>query len=666
MLRRTLGARTWASLAWLLGPLVMTAPRASSEPAAQAQPNLLAAPTPTPVPAARIPVAQPDEVPRLITGVRPQYPPEYAGKQVEGRILVDFIVRTDGTVTRVHAISSPDPRLSVFAEAAVSQWRFSSGLKNGVPVNTHMQVPVVFKAVPPKGPPGAEAGLDPDASNSARHLAQGNADMEKRDYGAAALEFDAAVRLEPDSGAGYVGRAQAYALQGRQDEALEDFIQAALLEPADQASLEAYQKTLPDSPERRWKSLRYQTFTMVWRTVNETYFDRTFGGVDWLAVREKYRTRLATAAENAQLIGLLQQMLAELRRTHFSIVPRDAAVFNPSERVRIGTTGAEVAFVEGGVVVTEVRQGSTGAAAGIRPGDLITQVDATATAPNLALLAKAGLTPARSGLYMTQFIESRLAAAVGTKVQLDLVAPEAGAAPRHVTVECGANDAQWSEPVGYFPSMPISCEARRDPDGVAYLRFNIFVPPVMKDVRSLLRLLAPGDGLIVDLRGNMGGIATMASGICGWLCRDEFVLGSMHKRDGVASLDVYPQTGIFDGPVAILIDGRSASTSEILAAGLKDKRRARLFGELSAGAALPSVFERLPTGDLFQFAIADVTTPSGALLEGNGVAPDEAVLRSRVDLAAGRDPVVEAARKWIDAERRKKGGEPERPSAKGR
>src|ERR1039457_1129307 len=107
MLRRTLGARTWASLAWLLGPLVMTAPRASSEPAAQAQPNLLAAPTPTPVPAARIPVAQPDEVPRLITGVRPQYPPEYAGKQVEGRILVDFIVRTDGTVTRVHAISSP-------------------------------------------------------------------------------------------------------------------------------------------------------------------------------------------------------------------------------------------------------------------------------------------------------------------------------------------------------------------------------------------------------------------------------------------------------------------------------------------------------------------------------------------------------------------------------
>src|ERR1035438_7294490 len=116
MLRRTLGARTWASLAWLLGPLVMTAPRASSEPAAQAQPNLLAAPTPTPVPAARIPVAQPDEVPRLITGVRPQYPPEYAGKQVEGRILVDFIVRTDGTApcsnSAGHEKRWPAPELS--------------------------------------------------------------------------------------------------------------------------------------------------------------------------------------------------------------------------------------------------------------------------------------------------------------------------------------------------------------------------------------------------------------------------------------------------------------------------------------------------------------------------------------------------------------------------
>jgi carboxyl-terminal processing protease len=573
--------------------------------------------------------------------------------QIQGEILVDFVVRPDGTVTGAKVVRAADPRLAQLAEQAVSRWFFSPGIKNGVAVSTKMRVPIMFQGLAPRKGSVPGPGPDPRAAASQAHLSAGKADLVRKDYSSAASEFDAAVGFAPDSAAAYLGRAQAYSQMGREDEALDDFAQAASLDPADQGALDAYSKTLPDTPQRKWAALRYKTFNVVWRTVYETYFDPKFGGVDWLAVREKYRVRLAGIAENGQLLRLLQEMLGELRRTHFSIVPRKAAVFNPSERVRIGTTGAEVAFVEGGVAVTEVRPGSTGASAGMRSGDLVTRVDGIELSSTLAELGKAGLSESRSRLYVTQFVESRLGAAVGTKVKLELTAPGAGAAPRQVTVACGANDAQWSEPIGYFPSMPIRCDARRDPDGVAYLRFNIFVPPVMKRIRALLRELKPGDGLIVDLRGNGGGISTMASGICGWLCRDEFVLGAMHQRQGLAELEVYPQTGIFDGPLAILIDGQSASTSEILAAGLKERRRARLFGELTAGAALPSVFKSLPTGDLFQFAVADVTTPSGALLEGNGVAPNEVVLRTRADLEAGRDPVADAARRWIDAQRRK-------------
>jgi carboxyl-terminal processing protease len=251
---------------------------------------------------------------------------------------------------------------------------------------------------------------------------------------------------------------------------------------------------------------------------------------------------------------------------------------------------------------------------------------------------------------------------VGSQVNLEVIGLSAEAPHRNVKLRCATTDAEWSEPIGYFPSTPIRCEATRDPDGIALLQFNIFVPPVMRKIKVLLRQLKPGDGLIVDLRGNGGGITTMASGISGRLCREEFVLGSMHQRQGAIDLDVYPQDSVFDGPVAILIDGRSASTSEVLAAGLQERHRARVFGELSAGAALPSVFKDLSTGDLFQFAIADVTTPSGALLEGKGVAPDESVLRSRADLAAGRDPVIEAARKWIDKERRGPKKDPKRLS----
>jgi carboxyl-terminal processing protease len=114
---------------------------------------------------------------------------------------------------------------------------------------------------------------------------------------------------------------------------------------------------------------------------------------------------------------------------------------------------------------------------------------------------------------------------------------------------------------------------------------------------------------------------------------------------------VYPQSHGFAGPVAILMDGQSASTSEILAAGLKEHQRARIFGVTSAGAALPSIFKTLPNGALLQYAVADVKTPSGALLEGNGVVPDEPVTVTRADLSAGRDPVMEAARRWIATSR---------------
>ena len=103
----------------------------------------------------------------------------------------------------------------------------------------------------------------------------------------------------------------------------------------------------------------------------------------------------------------------------------------------------------------------------------------------------------------------------------------------------------------------------------------------------------------------------------------------------------------FLGPVAILMDGNSASTSEIMAGGLKDIGRARVFGTRSAAAALPSLIERLPNGDGFQYAIANYISEGGKPLEGLGVTPDEEVKLTREALLAGHDPVVDAALQWI-------------------
>jgi len=156
------------------------------------------------------------------------------------------------------------------------------------------------------------------------------------------------------------------------------------------------------------------------------------------------------------------------------------------------------------------------------------------------------------------------------------------------------------------------------------------------------------DGLIIDLRGNPGGIGGMAMGMAGWLVdKPNQRLGTMYMRDATLNFVINPRAEVFAGPVAILVDGGSASTSEIFAEGLKDLGRARVFGTKTAAAALPSIFERLPNGDGFQYATANYISEGGKALEGIGVTPDVEVKLTREGLLAGHDAVLDAALEWI-------------------
>jgi carboxyl-terminal processing protease len=152
---------------------------------------------------------------------------------------------------------------------------------------------------------------------------------------------------------------------------------------------------------------------------------------------------------------------------------------------------------------------------------------------------------------------------------------------------------------------------------------------------------------VIDLRGNPGGIGGMANGLSGYLFDKEASLGKMQMRSGYQNFHVTPQknapTPIFTGPLVILQDYGSASTSEVFAAGLQDLGRAFVIGERSAGAALPSFIEKLPTGGLFQYAVGDFKTSKGTLIEGRGVLPNLVAPPTRAALLAGRDLALEAA-----------------------
>jgi carboxyl-terminal processing protease len=155
-------------------------------------------------------------------------------------------------------------------------------------------------------------------------------------------------------------------------------------------------------------------------------------------------------------------------------------------------------------------------------------------------------------------------------------------------------------------------------------------------------------GFVIDLRGNPGGIGGLALGVAGWFVdQSGLELGKMYLRGSTINFAIYPRPEPFRGPLAILIDGCTGSTSEIFSGGLKDIHRARLFGSRSAGAALPSLIERLPNGDGFQYAVANYISQGGKPLEGIGAIPDEEVRLTRRGLLEGQDAVLNAALAWI-------------------
>ncbi len=397
-------------------------------------------------------------------------------------------------------------------------------------------------------------------------------------------------------------------------------------------------------PEPPWPEVRAATFALVWETVNEAYFDPQFGGVDWAAVRERYAAELPAATDKAGLRGLLQRMLGELGKSHFAILPREATVFTPEERSRVGTAGLEVGWVEDAVVVLRVDAGGPAAQAGLTPGEVVRSAAGHEVERLARVLAEGGAAPATAGRMIAQWVQGQLRAPVGSAVELSVERPPEP--PRPVAVVTADHPGEWTEPVGNFPALPLRWETELT-DGIGVARFNVYARQVMRPLREFFLALPAEGGLVLDLRGNGGGLSIMAAGLSGYLCERQTWLGTMQLRQGMLQFVAYPQTGAFRGPLAVLVDGGTASTAEIMAAGLQAAGRARVFGERSAGQALPSAFKQLPSGDLFQYAIADVKVGRGVSLEGAGVEPDESVRRTRADLAAGRDPVLARAKEWL-------------------
>ncbi|MFN0084618.1 MAG: S41 family peptidase [Blastocatellia bacterium] len=385
--------------------------------------------------------------------------------------------------------------------------------------------------------------------------------------------------------------------------------------------------------------VRLRTFDIVWRTVKEKHFDPTLGGVDWEKVRERYLPR-AAAASDQELYGILQEMLGELGQSHFNIIPPEAVIAD-EDREPSGGIGIDLRIIGDAAVITRVDPASAGFQAGLRPGFIIRQVGDKSVPQMLDALSKSPLSNALKAVRATRRVLGEVNGEPGGTVRI--VYLDAGDQPREAVIKRERLKGELSPRLGAFPPQYTEFESKRLAGGIGYIRFNIFTTPVMARIREAIVSFHDAGGIIIDLRGNPGGVAGIATGMAGQLSDKAGSLGTMKMRSSELKFAIFPQPNAFTGPVAILIDGLSGSTSEVFSSGMQELGRAVVIGERSAGACLPSFFQKLPTGALFQFAIADFKTPKGMLVEGRGVSPDIEVKWDRASLLSGRDAQLEAA-----------------------
>jgi carboxyl-terminal processing protease len=410
----------------------------------------------------------------------------------------------------------------------------------------------------------------------------------------------------------------------------------------------------PASPDPAETQRHLASFDQVWTTVRDRHWDPTLGGVDWEGVRAELRPRVERAGSASEARGVLVEAIGRLGQSHFAIIPADAygamAASTPgggSAPAEPGSAGLSLRIVEGRATVYAVAPGGPAQKAGVRPGYVVLQVAGDDPSRLLEGIGGAVSDPVWRRALQALTLQGRFAGEAGKR--LDAAFEDGGG--RRVDVELLLETPSGTPAnLGWLPTQYLRFEARELDGGAGYVAFNVFLDPptLMPRFGEAVERFRESPGLVLDLRGNVGGIGMLSMGMAGWLVAErDRALGSMITRDGTLRFVVNPRAAPYSGPVAVLVDEVSVSTAEILAAGLQDLGRARVFGTRSAGAALPSAIERLPNGDGFQYAFANYLRGSGEPLEGRGVAPDVEAPPTRASLLAGRDPALEAALTWI-------------------
>jgi len=339
----------------------------------------------------------------------------------------------------------------------------------------------------------------------------------------------------------------------------------------------------------------------------------------WHILEKEYYGELPTFQE--MVYAAIKGVLNTLDDPHTSFLdPKQAAIARENISGSFEGIGAVVDMRDGKLVIVEVMEGQPAEKAGLKSGDIILKVDDTPI-ENMTILEAVSL----------------IRGPRGTPVKLTILR-QGLKEPFEVTI------------IRQRIELPVVKYKMLEGD-IAYIKLRDFSGLAPQKLRKALKeLLAQHPrGIILDLRNNPGGLLSAAIEVASQFVGEGPVVIERFK-DGTERIYEAEPGGLATAPslpLVILVNGKSASASEIVAGAIQDAGRGVLIGEKTFGKGSVQQPFTLSDGSELRVTVARWFTPNGRAIHQEGLEPDIVVKMTEEDIEAGRDPQLEKAIEYL-------------------
>lgn len=371
-------------------------------------------------------------------------------------------------------------------------------------------------------------------------------------------------------------------------------------------------------------------------TVRRNYYDPTFHGVDLEARFRDAQEKIERATSLGQALAAIAVAIDGLHDSHTHFIP-------PERPLRLDY-GYRAAMIGDRCYIKEIRP-ATDAAAKLHPGDQVMTID--------------GYLPARETLGTLNYFLTQ----IYPRAAIHLVVRDPSGAERNVEVKAATRPTKHyydlaGSGTGDIWDLIREGEAQDHllRQRHAELRESLMIWKVpafsmtTDEVDHLWGTARKFDAVILDLRGNPGGyVMTLERMLGNVLDHDVKIADRKGRKELKPQVAKSRGSHAFSGKLIVLIDSESSSAAELFARVVQLEHRGTVLGERSSGFVMESKYYSLSEGlekkVFFGASVtdADLIMIDGKSLEHLGVMPDEVILPTAADLAAGRDPVLSRA-----------------------